>query len=325
MITRRSSKEQLDLTRELLERRSPAYIYSLLLGAQTPFEHSTHADKFIYEAELRTGLGAHFRYAEHLSAALRAFLRPGARGPGSGLWKGRRNRNSRSFFRTAARRGRLALPVSNLFLLCLPLFFQSRLLARHLLDDLLDLLRFLIGVGFVQLLLEEDFPLRELALINAVDFRQPPLSVRRTGSARIAGRTWTGVPSPARRRSSFPGRLVMRPRNGGSHLPSRFLILGKARRGRGILEEGYPSSAQHGPRIPRPARVAWKSHWRGVVDSGDSPTGDAELRPENKGCGDDRRRRPETAGGSSTSRAAYPARQAARRAERAAGPIQAAR
>ncbi len=65
--------DQLELTRELLTRGSPAYVYSLLLGAQTPFEHSTHADKFIYEAELRTGMGAHFRYAEHLSAALREF------------------------------------------------------------------------------------------------------------------------------------------------------------------------------------------------------------------------------------------------------------
>lgn len=65
---------QRDLTRELLDRGSPAYVYSLLLGAQTPFEHSTHADKFIYEAELRTGMGAHYRYAEHLSAALREFF-----------------------------------------------------------------------------------------------------------------------------------------------------------------------------------------------------------------------------------------------------------
>jgi thymidylate synthase ThyX len=72
---------QAALTRELLERGSPAYVYSLLLGAQTPFEHGTHADKFIYEAELRTGMGAHFRYAEHLSAALHAFFAqvPGAR------------------------------------------------------------------------------------------------------------------------------------------------------------------------------------------------------------------------------------------------------
>jgi thymidylate synthase ThyX len=67
-------KDQMELTRELLSRGSPAYVYSLLLGAQTPFEHATHADKFIYEAELRTGMGAHFRYAEHLSATLKAFL-----------------------------------------------------------------------------------------------------------------------------------------------------------------------------------------------------------------------------------------------------------
>ncbi len=66
--------EQVALTGELLRRGAPAYVYSLLLGAQTPFEHSTHADKFIYEAELRTGMGAHFRYAEHLSAALRGFF-----------------------------------------------------------------------------------------------------------------------------------------------------------------------------------------------------------------------------------------------------------
>ncbi|MEO7415072.1 MAG: FAD-dependent thymidylate synthase [Opitutaceae bacterium] len=67
--------EQLELTRELMRRGSPAYVYSLLLGAQTPFEHSTHADKFIYEAELRTGMGAHFRYADHLSATLREFFK----------------------------------------------------------------------------------------------------------------------------------------------------------------------------------------------------------------------------------------------------------
>ena len=67
-------EEQAALTRELFLRGSPAYVYSLLLGAQTPFEHSTHADKFIYEAELRTGMGAHFRYAEHLSAVLHAFF-----------------------------------------------------------------------------------------------------------------------------------------------------------------------------------------------------------------------------------------------------------
>lgn len=48
---------------------SNTYVYGLLLGTQCPFEHSTHADKFIYEIELRTGMGAHFRYAQHLTAA----------------------------------------------------------------------------------------------------------------------------------------------------------------------------------------------------------------------------------------------------------------
>ncbi|MDR3013619.1 MAG: FAD-dependent thymidylate synthase [Chitinispirillales bacterium] len=45
------------------------YIYALLLGTQIEFEHGTHLDKFIYEIELRTGMGAHFRYADHLAKA----------------------------------------------------------------------------------------------------------------------------------------------------------------------------------------------------------------------------------------------------------------
>jgi thymidylate synthase ThyX len=48
----------------------PASIYWTLLGTQFPFEQLTTADKFIYEAELRTGLGSHFRYAKHLKDAL---------------------------------------------------------------------------------------------------------------------------------------------------------------------------------------------------------------------------------------------------------------
>lgn len=48
----------------------PAYIYWTVLGTQYPFEHTTTADKFIYEAELRTGLGAHYKYAEHLRESL---------------------------------------------------------------------------------------------------------------------------------------------------------------------------------------------------------------------------------------------------------------
>lgn len=58
---------------KLLERGDAAYLYALFLGSQTPFEHSSHGDKFIYEAELRTGLGSHYRYADHLSQALAKF------------------------------------------------------------------------------------------------------------------------------------------------------------------------------------------------------------------------------------------------------------
>lgn len=58
----------------VLTGEAAAYVYGLLLGTQVPFEHSTHLDKFIYEIELRTGLGAHFRYAEHLGVACKALL-----------------------------------------------------------------------------------------------------------------------------------------------------------------------------------------------------------------------------------------------------------
>ena len=61
---------------------APCYVYGLLLGTQVAFEHSTHLDKFIYEIELRSGLGSHFRYAEHLGAAHRELLKkmPGLAG-----------------------------------------------------------------------------------------------------------------------------------------------------------------------------------------------------------------------------------------------------
>jgi thymidylate synthase ThyX len=55
---------------QLLQAGEDSYVYWLLLGTQLPFEHTTTADKFIYEAELRTGTGAHFRYAEHLREVL---------------------------------------------------------------------------------------------------------------------------------------------------------------------------------------------------------------------------------------------------------------
>ena len=54
------------LARALLIEGDPAFIGWLLLGTQLAFEHTTTLDKFVYEAELRTGPGAHFRYAQHL-------------------------------------------------------------------------------------------------------------------------------------------------------------------------------------------------------------------------------------------------------------------
>lgn len=44
--------------------------YTLFLGSQTDFTHVMQLDKFIYEAELRTGPGAHFRYAKHIMDAV---------------------------------------------------------------------------------------------------------------------------------------------------------------------------------------------------------------------------------------------------------------
>lgn len=55
---------------EGLKSGDSAYLYETLLGTQFPFEHTTTADKFLYEAELRTGTGAHYRYAKHLRDVL---------------------------------------------------------------------------------------------------------------------------------------------------------------------------------------------------------------------------------------------------------------
>lgn len=54
----------------ILQESAPEYVYFTVLGTQYGFEHVTTADKFIYEAELRTGTGAHFRYAQHLHDVL---------------------------------------------------------------------------------------------------------------------------------------------------------------------------------------------------------------------------------------------------------------
>ncbi len=46
------------------------YLAWTVLGTQFAFEHTTTLDKFVYEAELRTGAGAHYRYALHLREAV---------------------------------------------------------------------------------------------------------------------------------------------------------------------------------------------------------------------------------------------------------------
>lgn len=63
------------ISRSLLTKAESAYAAWLLLGTQFPFEHTTTLDKFIYEAELRTGVGAHFRYAHHLRQTVEALGR----------------------------------------------------------------------------------------------------------------------------------------------------------------------------------------------------------------------------------------------------------
>ena len=50
--------------RDLMQ-SSPIYVYFTSLGHKYLFEHTTTVDKFIYEMELRTGVGAHYKYAEH--------------------------------------------------------------------------------------------------------------------------------------------------------------------------------------------------------------------------------------------------------------------
>jgi thymidylate synthase ThyX len=55
--------------REIMKEH-PEYIYFTCLGHKYYFEHTTTADKFLYEMELRTGVGAHYKYAEHCREAL---------------------------------------------------------------------------------------------------------------------------------------------------------------------------------------------------------------------------------------------------------------
>jgi thymidylate synthase ThyX len=57
-------------SREIMKNH-PEYIYFTSSGHKYYFEHTTTADKFLYEMELRTGIGAHYKYAEHCKEALK--------------------------------------------------------------------------------------------------------------------------------------------------------------------------------------------------------------------------------------------------------------
>ncbi len=58
-----------------LKARNVGFLAWTVLGTQFDFEHTTTLDKFVYEAELRTGPGAHYRYAAHLREAVAQFAR----------------------------------------------------------------------------------------------------------------------------------------------------------------------------------------------------------------------------------------------------------
>ena len=62
-------KSTTNQARELMKEH-PEYIYFTSLGHKYYFEHTTTADKFLYEMELRTGVGAHYKYAEHCREVL---------------------------------------------------------------------------------------------------------------------------------------------------------------------------------------------------------------------------------------------------------------
>lgn len=88
----RSEGERLTETaREKLASLDTTYQYYLPLGAQCRYEHTTTADKFLYQCELRTGLGSHYLYSMRMKEVLelwhqrfpltRNIIRPGTAEP----------------------------------------------------------------------------------------------------------------------------------------------------------------------------------------------------------------------------------------------------
>lgn len=52
-----------------------SFVYYLPMGAKCRYEHVTTANHFLYQCELRTGLGAHFTYAERMREVLELWHR----------------------------------------------------------------------------------------------------------------------------------------------------------------------------------------------------------------------------------------------------------
>ncbi len=70
------------LCRVMLSEARDGFPYLYTLGTQLDFEHLTTLDKFIYTAEIRTGPGAHYRYAAQVRSCLHQVYEqlPGLRG-----------------------------------------------------------------------------------------------------------------------------------------------------------------------------------------------------------------------------------------------------
>lgn len=62
-------------TGEMIQKDDSRYVYFTLLGHTMQFEHVTTLDKYLYEAELRTGTGSHYRYAQHLRNTLKVLYK----------------------------------------------------------------------------------------------------------------------------------------------------------------------------------------------------------------------------------------------------------
>lgn len=67
---KRSAIELMVLGRYKFDMLDPYFVYFLPLGTQCFYEHVTTANNFLYQCELRTGLGAHFTYATRMKEVL---------------------------------------------------------------------------------------------------------------------------------------------------------------------------------------------------------------------------------------------------------------